>query len=103
MIKKTFFIEDLNHQLLAAAGPWSQWQNPEGQAIWSACIITTDVIDSLQQYHSRMPFFLNAEQQQLWLAETAALEEVLPLLEAHTVLNFASNPVFIIKVPRSLQ
>lgn len=61
--------------------------------IWSACIITADVIDSLQQYHSRMPFFLNELQQQIWVSENASLESVLPILDKHNVLNFESNPV----------
>lgn len=91
--KQPFFIRGLAQPLLAAAGLWSQWQTPAGETLWSACLITTDAFDSLHQYHARMPFFLNAQQQVTWLSEKTAHDDLLSLLDTHRVQEFVSYPV----------
>ena len=51
----------------AFAGLWETWRNPDGQAIPSCTIITTEANDLLSPIHDRMPVILSRENEDFWL------------------------------------
>ena len=51
----------------AFAGLWETWRNPDGQAIPSCTIITTEANDLLRPIHNRMPAILPKDAEALWL------------------------------------
>ena len=65
----------------AFAGLWERWRNPDGQAIPSCTIITTEANDLLSPIHDRMPVILPRENEDFWLdgnvKDPAVLSDVL--------------------------
>lgn len=65
----------------AFAGLWETWKDPEGSALETCTIITTDPNELMEPFHKRMPAILRREDHTRWLEtpeEDAA--ELLPLL-----------------------
>jgi len=50
-----------NQKLFAFAGIWAQWRSPQGQAIHSCSIITSDANEQIKKIHNRMPVILSEE------------------------------------------
>ncbi len=62
---------------------WQAWTSPEGEAIQTATIITTDANATMAQFHHRMPVILTEAQWPAWLGEQATEEpELLGMLES---------------------
>lgn len=65
----------------AFAGLWETWRSPEGEAVRSCTIVTTQPNDFIAPIHSRMPVILSQETEALWLDPLTEDPEVLtPLL-----------------------
>ena len=87
----------------AFAGLWSIWKDPEGNAIPSCAIITTQANDLLRPIHNRMPVILPKDVEEFWLdrdvQDSDALADVLTsypsdLMQAYpvsTLVNSARN------------
>lgn len=76
---KTFFM----------AGLWESWQQPEGTALESFTIITTQANALMRKYHDRMPVILDHEKQLQWLGH---LESPLaPNLESEIFTSFPAK------------
>ena len=87
----------------AFAGLWETWRNPEGEAVRSCALITTEANDLLRPIHERMPVILPRELEEFWLdgdvADSAALSDVLApypdgsmeVYEVSTLVNKATN------------
>ena len=87
----------------AFAGLWSIWKDPEGNAIPSCAIITTQANDLLRPIHNRMPVILPKAMEEFWLdrdvQDPHALADVLTsypsdLMRAYpvsTLVNSARN------------
>lgn len=72
-----------DHPAFAFAGLWSLWEKEAG-VIQSFTIITKEAEESVKPIHSRMPFVLNKEHYEFWLAE-ALLPDQSPSLTYHPV------------------
>ena len=57
----------LDQKLFAFAGLWSTWQSPEGEAVDSFTIITTEANDIVRPIHDRMPLVVPADSYADWL------------------------------------
>jgi putative SOS response-associated peptidase YedK len=68
--------------LMACAGLWERWQSPEGEAIDTATMITTDADATMAKFHHRMPAVLPEADWPAWLGEEEASEEALLALLA---------------------
>jgi len=67
----------LEQKLFAFAGLWSTWHSPEGDAIDSFTIITTEANDIVKPIHDRMPLIIPAEHYGDWLNPKADPSKVL--------------------------
>lgn len=54
-------------ELFAFAGLWDRWVSPEGKAVETFTIITTQANEKLSRIHHRMPVILPRSAEDLWL------------------------------------
>ncbi|MNP32478.1 hypothetical protein D3C76_1256600 [compost metagenome] len=62
--------------MLAIAGLWTTWRNPEGQQITSCALLTKEAAPSIHAINDRMPVILAPEQFDLWLSPNTPGEQV---------------------------
>jgi putative SOS response-associated peptidase YedK len=86
----------LGHQLFSFAGLHSTWISPDGEAVDSFAIVTTEPSAVAAPIHDRMPLVLTREHQAAWL-ETDDPASVLALARAASLRLplevYASDPI----------
>jgi len=65
---------------LAFAGLWEKWRAPDGRAVTTCTIVTTEAAPEIRHIHDRMPVILDRAGQRLWLDPDAELDSLTPLL-----------------------
>jgi putative SOS response-associated peptidase YedK len=79
--KQPYLYRRPDGQAFAFAGLWERWRSPDGQAVESCTIITTDANALVRPVHGRMPVILPRTAYALWLdpgtTDTAALVRLL--------------------------
>ena len=99
--KQPMWIGLTSHRPFAFAGLWEQWQPPEGTAIESCTILTTEPNELLRPIHNRMPVILAPTAYDQWLDPTvqqaASLQALLrpypsEELQAYAVSTLVNNP-----------
>ncbi|MCY4526049.1 MAG: SOS response-associated peptidase [Anaerolineaceae bacterium] len=65
--KQPLFISLRERPLFAFAGLWEVWRNPEGEALYSATILTTVANRFMADIHLRMPVILQPDDYDTWL------------------------------------
>jgi putative SOS response-associated peptidase YedK len=83
--KRPWRIVDPDRPAFAFAGVWEAWRNPEGEAIRSFAIVTTNANGKLAAIHDRMPVMLDRGDEDAWLAPGSAEAELLSLLRPYDV------------------
>lgn len=66
--KQPYYFYEKDRPLFAFAGLWSIWEKEAG-VILSFTIITKEAEETVKPIHGRMPFVLNKEHYEFWLAE----------------------------------
>ena len=97
-----YYIRQRDDRILALAGLWEQWLDPDGDSIDSYTILTTEPNQIVRQLHNRMPAIVEPESYGLWLdSHVQDVEPLRPLfhpyppdeLTAHAVSTHVNNPV----------
>jgi len=66
--KQPFFIRPKDGGVMAMAGLYELWRNPEtGEWVWTCTVITTDAPDDLGRIHDRMPMVVERDRWDAWL------------------------------------
>ncbi|MBI3169999.1 MAG: SOS response-associated peptidase [Chloroflexi bacterium] len=65
--KTPYFIHMKDRKPFAFAGLWDEWQSPDGGALRTCTIITTDPNELMSSLHNRMPVILHPKDYDLWL------------------------------------
>jgi putative SOS response-associated peptidase YedK len=65
--KVPMFIQLKSKRPFGFAGLYDVWRSPEGEAITSCTIITTDANDFIRPIHDRMPVILPKQGEGIWL------------------------------------
>jgi putative SOS response-associated peptidase YedK len=79
--KTPYYFKSRSNAVLAVAGLWESWKDPEGVAVESCTLITTEANQAVRETHDRMPVLLEARDFSLWLNPgEQTSERVLPLL-----------------------
>lgn len=76
----------------AFAGVWDACKLADGWLV-SCAILTTTPNELVAGIHDRMPVILPRAREALWLAEDAALADLLPCLAPHPASTMASFPI----------
>lgn len=90
--KQPFYFRLKNGQLFAFAGLWERWQDPNGNAIASCTILTTEANELLSPIHDRMPVILAPKDYDLWLAgieNPTNLQQLLCPYKADAMTSYA--------------
>jgi putative SOS response-associated peptidase YedK len=99
--KQPMWIGLKSRRPFAFAGLWEQWQPPDGEAIESCTILTTEPNELLRPIHNRMPVILPPASYDQWLDPT--VQQAAPLtallrpypgeeLLAYPVSTLVNNP-----------
>ncbi|MCL4830214.1 MAG: SOS response-associated peptidase [Caldilinea sp.] len=65
--KRPYFITAADGEPLGLAGLWESWNGPNGEALESCTILTTDANETVVALHDRMPVILAPEDYDEWL------------------------------------
>lgn len=102
-VKQPFFIRPKDHGVLAMAGLYEIWRDPDkaeddpDRFLWSCTVITTQAEDELGRIHDRMPLMVERDRWHDWLDPTheAGTDLLVPaapgLLEAYPVGKLVGN------------
>lgn len=70
-----------NEPIIAMAGIWDIWNDPNGVPYHSFAILTTSPNEEMSKVHDRMPIILSTTEQQTKWLETLKLEEILNMMQ----------------------
>jgi putative SOS response-associated peptidase YedK len=102
-VKQPFFIRPRDGGVLAMAGLYEIWRDPDkaeddpGRFRWTCTVLTTEAEDSLGHIHDRMPLMVERDRWHQWLdptipGDTSLLVPAAPgQLEAYAVSTLVSN------------
>jgi putative SOS response-associated peptidase YedK len=99
--KVPMFIQLKSKRPFGFAGLYDAWRSPEGEAITSCTIITTDANDFIRPIHDRMPVILPKQGEAIWLNPAIQrIDELRSLLapypademEAYEVSRLVNSP-----------
>lgn len=79
-VKLPHYIRRRDGRLLAIAGLWERWTDPQGKIIETFTVITTSANDLIRPLHDRMPVILRREDCRIWL------DPATPPTTLHTLL-----------------
>jgi putative SOS response-associated peptidase YedK len=67
--KQPFFIHPRDGGVMAMAGLYELWRDPEsdGEWVWTATVITTAATDEVGRIHDRMPMIVEPKSWEAWL------------------------------------
>ena len=65
--KQPFYIRMRDARLFAFAGLWERWMGPDGKAVETCAILTTEPNAALKEIHDRMPVILDPKDYGQWL------------------------------------
>ena len=68
--KQPIYITLKTREPFSFAGLWEAWTSPDGEAIKTCTIISTEANDLLKPIHDRMPVILSREAEAIWLDPT---------------------------------
>lgn len=92
--KQPFYIRMRDEQPFAFAGLWERWMGPDGKAVETCAILTTEPNTSLKEIHDRMPVILAHADYDQWLdpyIRQAALLQ--PLFRPYPPADMTAYPV----------
>ena len=93
-VKQPFFIRPKDDGILAMAGLYDIWRDPDtDEFLWTCTILTTSAEDSLGHIHDRMPLMLARERYDAWLDPTTPSADLLGLLEPAAPGRLEAFPV----------
>ena len=91
--KQPYYVTLREKRPLAFAGLWEHWEDPDGAAIESCTIITTQANEVLADIHERMPVILHRADYDRWLdlgfQDTSKLQQLLAPYPAHQMARHA--------------
>ena len=92
--KQPFYIRMRNGDPFAFAGLWEHWKGPDGAAIDSCTLLTTEPNSLIHPFHHRMPVILDPTDYALWLDPgVEESEQLQPLLRPYSSEAMVAYPV----------
>ncbi len=92
--RRPYFIRLRERETFAIAGLWEEWRGPEGVAIASCTLLTTEANALMRPLHDRMPAILPPQDYDLWLdPDVQRPEALLPLLKPYPAEAMIAYPV----------
>jgi putative SOS response-associated peptidase YedK len=98
--KQPYVFRMKDGRTFALAGLWERWSPPDGEAVESFTILTTEANEVARPVHDRMPVIVDPAEFGLWLDPAGELKQAQALLwpyparemESYPVSTFVNNP-----------
>ncbi len=81
--KVPFYFTLANRKVFGFAGLWDQWNSPDGKAIKTCTIVTTNPNPLLKQVHDRMPVIIEKKDEKKWLGQETDIDELQALIKPY--------------------
>jgi len=92
--KTPYFIHMKDRNPFAFAGLWDEWQSPDGGALRTCTIITTEPNELMSTLHNRMPVILHPNDYDQWLDPAPQTpEKLLHLIKPFPADSMSAYPV----------
>jgi len=92
--KQPYYIRMADGQPFAFAGLWEHWEGPDGAAIDSCTILTTEPNEMMADIHDRMPVILDPKDFTQWLDPSVQAADVIrPLFRSFATGRMKAFPV----------
>jgi putative SOS response-associated peptidase YedK len=92
--KQPFYIRMRDGAPFAMAGLWEHWEAPDGSAIDSCALLTTEANELMRSVHDRMPVIVAPEDYDLWLdLAVQDVELIQGLLRPYPADDMIASPV----------
>jgi putative SOS response-associated peptidase YedK len=92
--KVPHYIHMKDRKPFAFAGLWDEWQSPDGGALRTCTIITTEPNELMSTLHNRMPVILNQKDYAEWLDSTPRTpDSLLHLIKPFPADKMSAHPV----------
>lgn len=92
--KRPIYIRLKSGKPFGFAGLYEVWEPPEGEALTTCTIITTEANELMKPIHDRMPVIVPKEKQDLWLDPGVKDQEsLLDLLKPYPAVDLEAYPV----------
>lgn len=92
--KQPFYIRLRDGRPFAFAGLWERWTGPDGKAVETCAILTTEPNESLREIHDRMPVILDPNDYDQWLDPYLRQAQLLqPLFRPYPPEDMTAYPV----------
>ena len=78
-----FYFTLANRKVFGFAGLWDQWNSPDGKAIKTCTIVTTNPNPLLKQVHDRMPVIIEKKDEKKWLGQETDIDELQALIKPY--------------------
>ena len=92
--KQPFYVRLRDGRPFAFAGLWERWTGPDGKAVETCAILTTEPNESLKDIHDRMPVILAQADYDQWLDPAVRQAQLLqPLLRPYPPEDMTAYPV----------
>lgn len=91
--KQPFLFRRRDARLVAFAGLWERWRDPNGDVLESCAVLTTEANDVVRPVHDRMPAFLEPRDFELWLSNRTDVAELTALLVPYPAEELIAMPV----------
>ena len=92
--KQPYYIRMADGQPFAFAGLWEYWEGPDGAAIDSCTILTTEPNEMMADIHDRMPVILDPKDFTQWLDPSVQAADVIcPLFRSFATGRMKAFPV----------
>lgn len=92
-VKQPHYIHRRDGRPMGIAGLWDRWVGPDGEAIESFTIITTEANALIRPLHNRMPVILRHEDYAAWLDPATKPDRLTSLLVPCPAEQLAVRPV----------
>ena len=92
--KQPFFIRPRDGGVMAMAGLYELWRDPDGEWVWTCTVITTAATDEVGRIHDRMPMIVEPKLWAAWLDPAVTdTDEVRRLLAPAMAGSMEAYPV----------
>jgi putative SOS response-associated peptidase YedK len=92
--KQPYFLRMHDDRVFAFAGLWDHWEGPDGSAVQSCTLLTTEPNELIRPIHDRMPVILAGEDYPVWLDPAPGQpERLVPLLRPYPSGEMTAEPV----------
>jgi len=92
-VRQPWWIGPAEGGLMALAGVWERWRNPEGGVVRTYAVITTAANEMVSRLHDRMPVVVPPEDFAVWLNPETTADRLKAIMRPYPSERMRAHPV----------